>query len=137
MRNQFFPRRKAEYMTRGRFAELGLTKNDIGERDFSFRPEVEEVEEFYDDAVEAVAFGGAASLNAPVDNVWTRAKAEAEAAAAQALELDQVVVSFSPSSSVASGFSSFFFFHSRARGGRFSRKRESGDGRIANVTITA
>ncbi|KAF3764877.1 hypothetical protein M406DRAFT_259016 [Cryphonectria parasitica EP155] len=36
MRNHFFPNRKAEYMTRARLSELGLTKQDIGERDYMF-----------------------------------------------------------------------------------------------------
>jgi hypothetical protein len=33
MRYQWFPSRKAEYMTALRFRELGLTRGDIGERD--------------------------------------------------------------------------------------------------------
>lgn len=57
MRNHFFPNRKAEYMTRERFAELGLTKADVGERDFTFRPVVEQEEIIFDDAVDAVTFG--------------------------------------------------------------------------------
>lgn len=66
MRNHFFPSRKAEYMTRARFAELGLTKNDVGERDFTFRPALEQEELFFDDAVDAIANGGAlpAGVNA-------------------------------------------------------------------------
>lgn len=99
MRNEFFPRHRAEYMTRERLAELGLTRDDIGERDYSFRPEVEEAEQLIDDAVEAVAFGagaGGAHVAPPVDDIWARARAQAEAAAAQALELEQLVVSFLP-----------------------------------------
>lgn len=33
MRNQWFPAGKAEYMTAPRFQELGLTRDDVGERD--------------------------------------------------------------------------------------------------------
>ena len=33
MRNKWFPQNKAEYMTAARFAELGLTRADVGERD--------------------------------------------------------------------------------------------------------
>ncbi|KAK4245625.1 alcohol acetyltransferase-domain-containing protein [Corynascus novoguineensis] len=33
MRNQWFPHKRAEYMTPARFRELGLTRDDIGERD--------------------------------------------------------------------------------------------------------
>lgn len=36
MRNEWFPQKKAEYMTESRFRELGLTRDDIGERDPSF-----------------------------------------------------------------------------------------------------
>ncbi|KAK3394622.1 hypothetical protein B0H63DRAFT_461458 [Podospora didyma] len=36
MRNEWFPRKKAEYMTAARFQELGISKADIGERDRSF-----------------------------------------------------------------------------------------------------
>ncbi|KAK0633339.1 hypothetical protein B0T14DRAFT_506502 [Immersiella caudata] len=38
MRNQWYPTKKAEYMTPQRFQELGLTKKDIGERDRGFMP---------------------------------------------------------------------------------------------------
>lgn len=97
MRNHFFPNRKAEYVTRARLAELGLTKDDIGERDYTFRLEVQEVERVFDDAVEAVAFGGLNAIEAPSDDMWARAeaKAKAEAAAAQAFQLEQLVVSTS------------------------------------------
>ncbi|KAK0730569.1 hypothetical protein B0H67DRAFT_639057 [Lasiosphaeris hirsuta] len=43
MRNEWFPSKKAEYMTAARFQELGLTRNDIGDRDrgfATFMPEV-------------------------------------------------------------------------------------------------
>lgn len=97
MRNHFYPARKAEYVTRARLAELGLTKNDIGERDFAFRPEVEEVEEVeIDDAVEAIAFG---NLLSPAEEARAKAKAQVEAAAQQALETDRLVVSRHISSS--------------------------------------
>ncbi|KAK3695210.1 hypothetical protein B0T22DRAFT_97390 [Podospora appendiculata] len=33
MRNEWYPRKKAEYMTATRFQELGLTREDIGDRD--------------------------------------------------------------------------------------------------------
>lgn len=36
MRNQWFPGGKAEYMTEARFRELGLTRDDVGERDNLF-----------------------------------------------------------------------------------------------------
>ncbi|AEO54222.1 hypothetical protein MYCTH_2115071 [Thermothelomyces thermophilus ATCC 42464] len=36
MRNQWFPHKRAEYMTPSRFRELGLTRDDIGERDTTF-----------------------------------------------------------------------------------------------------
>ncbi|KAL2157412.1 hypothetical protein VTH06DRAFT_6104 [Thermothelomyces fergusii] len=36
MRNQWFPSKMAEYMTPARFRELGLTRDDIGERDTTF-----------------------------------------------------------------------------------------------------
>jgi len=38
MRNEWYPAKKAEYMTAQRFRELGLTRRDIGERDRSFVP---------------------------------------------------------------------------------------------------
>ncbi|KAK0656021.1 hypothetical protein B0T16DRAFT_398340 [Cercophora newfieldiana] len=38
MRNEWYPSKKAEYMTAQRFKELGLTKKDIGERDRGFLP---------------------------------------------------------------------------------------------------
>jgi hypothetical protein len=36
MRNQWFPAKKAEYMTASRFQELGLTRRDIGDRDATY-----------------------------------------------------------------------------------------------------
>jgi hypothetical protein len=36
MRNEWFPAMKAEYMTASRFRELGLTREDIGDRDTTF-----------------------------------------------------------------------------------------------------
>ena len=36
MRNEWFPSKRAEYMTASRFQELGLTRGDIGDRDTSF-----------------------------------------------------------------------------------------------------
>jgi hypothetical protein len=36
MRNEWYPHKKAEYMTVSRFSELGLTRDDIGERDTTF-----------------------------------------------------------------------------------------------------
>ncbi|KAK4239439.1 alcohol acetyltransferase-domain-containing protein [Achaetomium macrosporum] len=36
MRNEWYPHKKAEYMTASRFRELGLTRDDIGERDTTF-----------------------------------------------------------------------------------------------------
>lgn len=65
MRNQFFPTRKAEYMTDARFRELGLTKADIGERDFTFRIATGDGLEDIQDVVELVAGGAyAAALGA-------------------------------------------------------------------------
>ncbi|KAL2020161.1 hypothetical protein VTK56DRAFT_8685 [Thermocarpiscus australiensis] len=36
MRNEWFPNKQAEYMTAARFCELGLSRNDIGDRDPTF-----------------------------------------------------------------------------------------------------
>jgi len=36
MRNEWYPKKMAEYMTAQRFKELGLTRDDIGERDPTF-----------------------------------------------------------------------------------------------------
>jgi hypothetical protein len=36
MRNEWYPSKQAEYMTALRFRELGLTRDDIGERDITF-----------------------------------------------------------------------------------------------------
>ncbi|KAK1757566.1 hypothetical protein QBC47DRAFT_376380 [Echria macrotheca] len=36
MRNEWYPNNKAEYMTKTRFQELGLSRQDVGERDPSF-----------------------------------------------------------------------------------------------------
>ncbi len=36
MRNEWFPHKKAEYMTVSRFQELGVTRGDIGDRDTTF-----------------------------------------------------------------------------------------------------
>jgi hypothetical protein len=36
MRNEWYPSKQAEYMTASRFRELGLTRDDIGERDITF-----------------------------------------------------------------------------------------------------
>lgn len=66
MRDQWYPRKKAEYMTHARLKELGLTKNDIGERDPMFGTQIEMEEELVDDAVEAVAgLSTAAAVQAP------------------------------------------------------------------------
>lgn len=64
MRNLWYPTKKAEFMTDARFKELGLTKNDVGERDPMFGMQIEMEEELVDDAVEAVAglTTGAAAL---------------------------------------------------------------------------
>ncbi|KAK3941820.1 hypothetical protein QBC46DRAFT_381511 [Diplogelasinospora grovesii] len=46
MRNEWYPSNKAEYMTATRFQELGLTREDIGERDRvfgTFAPLAEEI----------------------------------------------------------------------------------------------
>ncbi|KAJ4394280.1 hypothetical protein N0V93_003497 [Gnomoniopsis smithogilvyi] len=57
MRNKLFPTDQAEYMTRERFKELGLSPSDIGERDHQFGTQrkllVEEV--LPEDAIEHVA----------------------------------------------------------------------------------
>lgn len=56
MRGSLFYTNKAEYMTRERFKELGLTPNDVGERDAQFgMKQQQEVEELPEDAVEHVA----------------------------------------------------------------------------------
>ncbi|KAK4155358.1 hypothetical protein C8A00DRAFT_13570 [Chaetomidium leptoderma] len=36
MRNEWFPSKRAEYMTTSRFRELGLTRGDVGDRDTTF-----------------------------------------------------------------------------------------------------
>lgn len=36
MRNEWFPKNMAEYMTALRFRELGLTRDNIGEREATF-----------------------------------------------------------------------------------------------------
>lgn len=43
MRNEWYPCKKAEYMTPARFHELGITRADIGERDRGFVPLADEV----------------------------------------------------------------------------------------------
>ncbi|ROW11455.1 hypothetical protein VMCG_01514 [Cytospora schulzeri] len=55
MRNIWYPTKKAEYVTASRLQQLGLTKNDIGERDPMYGMQVEMEEEVVGDAVEAVA----------------------------------------------------------------------------------
>lgn len=55
MRNIWYPTKKAEFMTDTRMKQLGLTKNDVGERDPMFGMQLELEEELVDDAVEAVA----------------------------------------------------------------------------------
>lgn len=55
MRNLWYPTKKAEFMTASRFKELGLSKNDVGERDPMFGMQIEFEEEVVQDAVEAVA----------------------------------------------------------------------------------
>lgn len=66
MRNLWYPRKKAEFMTSARMKELGLTKNDIGVRDPMFGMQIETKEELVTDAVEAVAGApiGAVALGA-------------------------------------------------------------------------
>lgn len=68
MRNSLYSTNKAEYMTRERFKELGLSPNDIGERDARFGTErQQEVEEVLpEDAIEHVAGLGAEAPAAPV-----------------------------------------------------------------------
>lgn len=87
MRNHFFPNRKAEYMTTARFAELGLSKRDIGERDYTFGINRNDPTLALD-AVEVVAGGTAAAE--PVK---------------AAVELDQLPVSLLPILNAP-----FFFF---------------------------
>lgn len=55
MRNIWYPTKKAEYVTPSRLQQLGLSKNDIGERDPLYGMQVEIEEEVVEDAVEAVA----------------------------------------------------------------------------------
>lgn len=49
MRNQWFPTKKAEYMTASRFQQLGLKRGDIGDRDATYgtleAAEVEDISE--------------------------------------------------------------------------------------------
>lgn len=54
MRNDFYPTSKAEYMTRERFQELGLTMADIGMRDTAFGV-IRTFDDDIKDAVEHVA----------------------------------------------------------------------------------
>lgn len=53
MRNQWYPANKAEYMTRQRFRELGLTEEDVGERDRAFGVinQAEEEDDIFEAAV--------------------------------------------------------------------------------------
>ncbi|KAG8164684.1 hypothetical protein KVR01_004959 [Diaporthe batatas] len=55
MRNLWYPTKKAEFMTDTRMKQLGLTKDDVGQRDPMFGMQLEFEEELIDDAVEAVA----------------------------------------------------------------------------------
>lgn len=81
MRNSLYSTNKAEYMTRERFKELGLSLKDVGERDSRFGTErQQEVQaELPEDAIEHVAgFGTSAAPEAPVP----------------AIEVEQIAVSF-------------------------------------------
>ncbi|KAK3362830.1 hypothetical protein B0T25DRAFT_575513 [Lasiosphaeria hispida] len=63
MRNEWFPSKKAEYMTAVRFQELGLTRGDIGDRDRGFVTFVPEV------PVEKIVESVLAATAAPVTPV--------------------------------------------------------------------
>lgn len=66
MRNSLFYSHKAEYMTRERFKELGLTMNDIGERDAQFGMKQQEArEELSKDAEHIAGLRGNAGAYAP------------------------------------------------------------------------
>jgi hypothetical protein len=74
MRNLWYPKNKAEYMTAQRFAELGLSRQqDVGERDFLFRAyenardaeEVQEEPEQVEDAAAVPVFSLAVRSNLP------------------------------------------------------------------------
>lgn len=95
MRNHFFPCGKAEYLTRQRMAELGVTKNDIGQRDSNFRVKTLEVEYEIEDAVDAVAF---ATPNDPFAGLigGPGSKQKRGPTAAHAVEVEQLAVSFPP-----------------------------------------
>jgi hypothetical protein len=68
MRNLWYHRKQAEYMTAARFQELGLTKDDIGERDFLFGTMVAEPEEAQ----------AAAAIDAAATPVWEPQRIEVQ-----------------------------------------------------------
>lgn len=107
MRNHFFPCGKAEYLTRQRMAELGVTKNDIGQRDSNFRVKTLEVEYEIEDAVDAVAF---ATPNDPFAGLsgGTGSKQKRGPTAAHPVEVEQLAVSL-PSSPTHNSSSSLLF----------------------------
>lgn len=91
MRNNLFVAEQAEYMTRERFKELGLSKSDIGERDtqFGVNRRQEEVE-LPEDAVEHVA-GHDGTYAAPLPVGESLPGIEPPA---PAVEVEQLAVSF-------------------------------------------
>lgn len=84
MRNIWYPTKKAEYVTPSRLQQLGLSKNDIGERDPLYGMQVEIEEEVVEDAVEAVAgFSYGATAGA----------AASQKPAAHGVEIEHIAVS--------------------------------------------
>jgi hypothetical protein len=57
MRNEWFPSKKAEYMTKARFIELGVTRSDVSQRDALFGLGDREVVESEADAEQEVQPG--------------------------------------------------------------------------------
>lgn len=90
MRNQWYPTKKAEFMTIARMKELGLTKNDVGERDPMFGMQIEMEEELVDDAVEAVA---GLKTGAPALGTAARQPALESPSHTPAVEIEHVAVS--------------------------------------------
>lgn len=93
MRNEFYPKSIAEYLPLQRFAELGLTKADIGVRDTQYGVLKKYQQEVIDDAVEHVASGGGDSYAPGVGLPEGSSMPEIEAPdTAAAMEVERVAV---------------------------------------------
>lgn len=104
MRNSFFPRGKAEYLTRERMAELGVTKSHIGHRDPNFRVETHEVVHEIEDAVDAIAFATPSDPFAGL--IGGPASKQKRGPTPAHAEVEQLAVSFPPSTPSPFTFSS-------------------------------